>query len=373
MRIIQIVPEARPGTGVEAVAYHLAEEWRKLGHDVTNFTLEDAHGGWLPAPGGGVVGKLAQAARVVWFSTAGTGVARRRFRVLANDRVVICHNDALCGDVYVNHGNVAAAMRARGHPWLRMIRNPLHLFTVTRDTLRYGCGVHRYVVNLTQAEVTGLRRTYPLIRGSVAVIGNGVDTTRFQPDAEDRARVRTDLGLGEDDVLALFVGHEFDRKGLPLVLGAMSGLPTCLRLLVVGGTPDQIDVAERQAAACGVLPRVVFLGAQPDPRPWFHASDFLVFPSAYESYGLVIVEALAMGLPVVATPVGCVPEVITDGNGCIVSHSVAAVRDGMRRLLVADRRAMGVAARQTAESHAWTAVAGEYLNLFERVLAERVP
>jgi glycosyltransferase involved in cell wall biosynthesis len=76
---------------------------------------------------------------------------------------------------------------------------------------------------------------------------------------------------------------------------------------------------------------------------------------------------------VVATPVGCVPEVITEGNGFIVRHSVGAVREGMQRMLTSDRQAKSVAARRMAEDHTWAAVASQYLTLFERVLAERTP
>ena len=68
----------------------------------------------------------------MWFSTVGTHRARAYLR-RHPDELSICHNDALAGDVYVNHGIVQAAMRARGHYWLRMVRNPLHLFTTARD------------------------------------------------------------------------------------------------------------------------------------------------------------------------------------------------------------------------------------------------
>ena len=154
MRIVQLVPEIRPGSGVEAVAYHLEHEWQRLGVETDRFTLADAGGAWLPSVGGGLRGKLTLAARVLWFSTVGTVLARRRLARQPPGTVSVCHNDAVAGDVYVNHGIVLAAMKARGHRGLRMLRNPLHLFTWLRDTARYTSRAHRVVVNLTAQELS---------------------------------------------------------------------------------------------------------------------------------------------------------------------------------------------------------------------------
>ena len=79
--------------------------------------------------------------------------------------------------------------------------------------------------------------------------------------------------------------------------------------------------------------------AHPDPRPWLHAADVLAMPSAYESYGLVVLEALACGVPVVATPTGCVPDVVVDGiNGPSSPRRRARSRAASTAVLAADRR-----------------------------------
>lgn len=370
-RIVQIVPELRTGSGVEAVAFHLEREFAQLGVQTARFTLADAAGGWLPAAGAGLRGRLALALRVVWFSTVGTVRARRMMAHQPEGTVTLCHNDVVAGDVYVNHGITAEAMRARGHLLLRMGRNPLHLFVWLRDALRFAGTSHRVVVNLSSAEEAALRRSYPRIRPSTVIIGNGVDTDRYRPDPESRAATRAALGIDPQADVGVFVGHEYGRKGLPQILEAMQGMAG-FTLLVVGGTADMIAAAQQQAADLGVAQRVRFVGRQPDPRPYFHASDVFVFPSAYESYGLVVLEALACGVPVVATAVGCVPEVIEDGlNGAIVSPGGPAVRDGIRRCLTADRPAQSRAARRTAQQNSWTAVATQYLQLFDSLVGQR--
>jgi len=371
VRVVQIAPELRTGSGVEAVAFHLEREFAQLGVQTARFTLADAGGGWLPQLGPGLGGKLALAARVVWFSTVGTARARRMLARQPPGTVALCHNDVVAGEVYINHGITAEAMRARGHRLLRMARNPLHLFVWLRDAHRFSSEAHRTVVNLSSAEDQALRRTYPKIRPPTVIIGNGVDTAHYRPDPEARAATRAHLGIDPEADVGVFVGHEYGRKGLPQILEAMPGLPR-FTLLVVGGTTDMITAAQQQAADLGVAERVRFLGRQADPRPSFHASDVFVFPSAYESYGLVVLEALACGVPVVATAVGCVPDVIDDGvNGAVVSPEAASVRAGIQRCLSADRAAQSQAARRTAEENSWTAVAQQYLQLFDALVGAR--
>lgn len=370
-RIVQIVPELRTGSGVEAVAFHLEREFAQLGAETARFTLADAGGGWLPAAGPGLRGKLALASRVVWFSTVGTVRARRMMAHQPEGTVTICHNDVVAGDVYVNHGITAEAMRARGNRLLRMARNPLHLFVWLRDARRFAGHTHSAVVNLSGAEDQALRRTYPRVRPPTVIIGNGVDTSRYRADPAAKAATRASLGIAPEADVGVFVGHEYGRKGLPQIMEAMPGLSGFI-LLVVGGTAEMIAAAQQQAVSLGVAERVRFVGQQSDPRPYFHASDVFVFPSAYESYGLVVLEALACGVPVVATAVGCVPDVIDDGvNGAIVGSSAASVGAGIRQCLTADRAAQAQAARATAENNSWTAVAKQYLQLFDSLAGER--
>ena len=363
--IVQITPEIGPGTGVGAVAYHLEREWQRQGVDVRRFTLSEAGGAWLPEPRGGLTGRLALIGRVVWFSTVGTHRARRYLRTHPEQRSV-CHNDAMVGDVYVNHGLVEAAMRARGHHRLRMVRNPLHLFTTTRDRWRYSRpGTHRLVVNLVTDEERLLREIHPRLSLPTVVIGNGVDVDRFRPPTDsERRSARHELGLGPDERMVLFIGNEFGRKGLPLLVDAVRALGPGTRLVAVGGTADLIAAEAGRHSSVALGDRLQFAGAHPDPRPWLHAADVLAMPSAYESYGLVVLEALACGVPVVATPTGCVPDVVVDGvNGAVVEATADALARGLARVLGLDRSTVLGAARETAERHSWAIVARRYLEV----------
>jgi glycosyltransferase involved in cell wall biosynthesis len=365
-RIVQIAPEIAPGSGIAGVAFDLERELAAAGVVVERFTMTEARAGRpLPSPRS----RLAHAWDVVWFSTVGTARARR-FLATRPGAVSICHNDAMIGDVYVNHGLLQASMRARGNYIWRMLRNPVHVFTAVRDRIRYRSGIHAAVVTLSAEETRRLTETYGRVAAPVTVIPNGVDLDRFRPPTVDeRARARAGLGVGDETDVVVFIGHEFDRKGLPLVLDALAdpGL-TDVELVVIGGTPDEVRHGERLATHRGVASRVRFLGIRSDPAPLLWAADAFVLPSAYESSGLVFLEALAAGLPVVASRVGVAPERIVDGrNGQLVERTGPDVARGLRTVLDGDRSAMRTEARASVADLGWTGIAERYLDLATRL------
>lgn len=366
-RIVQIAPEIRPGSGVEGVAFELEVQFRAAGVDVERFTLREAWGDWIRLPEGEALRRLAVAMRVVWFTTLGT-LRARRYLAGRPDAVVICHNDVLAGDIYVNHGILRAAMRARGRYAWRMTRNPLHLFTSARDSIRYRSGLHRVVVNLTEGERTLLRRTYPRLKPRAVVIPNGVDLDRFRPPLpEERAAARARVSVGEDQTVAIFVGHEFERKGLPIAIEALKDAQSVV-LVVVGGSPHMIAAAADDAMRAGVADRIRFVGRQPDPVPLFHAGDVFVLPSAYEANALVVLEALACGLPVVTTRVGFAPDIIVDGqNGFLVEREPGAVASRLGEFGPSSRHVWARCARESMEGLGWPSVARRYLTLVREV------
>lgn len=138
-----------------------------------------------------------------------------------------------------------------------------------------------------------LQRHYAIDPARIVVLANGVDLTRFHPgsgsDPEERARVRRGWGIALEEPVALFVGHDLERKGLPHAVAA-AGVAGC-RLVVVSRSP-------RPRA---LPPSVVWAGERSDVEVCYRAADVLVLPSAYDPFGGVVLEALASGLPAVAT------------------------------------------------------------------------
>ncbi|GAA3930501.1 glycosyltransferase [Microbacterium soli] len=370
MHIVQIVPSIGRGSGVAGVAWELQEQFRAMGHSTEALTAQIL-GGAQSAPRSLLTHRLSRLRAAVAVSVLG-GRRARRLLDARPDAVSICHNAALAGDVYVNHGVVAETMRARGHGRWRMLRNPLHVFTHLRDRHRYRGDTHRAVVALTAAEVDVLQRTYGRVHPPVHVIAHGVDLDRFRPPtAAERRDARSRLKLDEDHRVALFVGHELDRKGVGLLIDALVDATTVL-LLVVGGYRSAVDRMTRRARANGVQDRVLFVGPQNDLARWFAAADMFTMPSAYESFGLVYTEALASGLPVIATRVGVAPELIVDGeNGYLVDADAKQIADRMERLAAESVDDLRAACRASVTHLTWRRTAERYVGLLSGIAARR--
>lgn len=366
MHIVQIVPFIGPGSGVAGVAFNLDREFRALGHTVEAFTYAQARTRpERPWPKRPLFRALRTFRRMVWFTVIGTRRARR-FLAERPDAVSICHNNVMAGDIYVNHGIIGAAMQARGNGVWRMLRNPTHPFTYVRDLIRYRSHIHRAVVALSASEPDTLRRVYGRVVPPISVIPNGVDLERFRPPSgQERSEAREAFNLGDDDRVALFIGHEFSRKGLSIAIDALVHAPTVL-LMVLGGNAQTIARARAQAESLGVAERVFLAGPQFDLPRFFASADMFVLPSAYESSGLVLMEALASGVPVLTTEVGFAPELVHDGvNGYLLPRDPKAFADRMEELAAADAGPWRERARASAEAHGWRSTAEKYVDLLE--------
>lgn len=155
-------------------------------------------------------------------------------------------------------------------------------------------------------------------RDRVRVIYNGVDVDRLRPpSAQERRDARDAFGIAPDDRVVLF----FERvayKGGAVVKRAIDALPE-YRLLVAGGTPQD---RERFGAA----PKVIAIDRAADVRPLYWAADALAFASDREAFGLVVVEALACGLPIAATDIPVMHE-ICDGLESVALFQVGDAQD----------------------------------------------
>lgn len=378
MHIVQLAPHIGIGSGVAGVAANLESEFVAMGHTVERFTASTARGmrprsrSPRPLPRNKLLRFLESYRQMLWFTFVGSSCARR-FLKERPDAVSICHNALLAGDVYVNHGIIGSAMYARGHGLRRMLANPTHPFTFIRDLIRYRSHMHRAVVALSDTEVTELRRNYGRVRPRTVVIPNGVDLARFHPPSEaERAGARAEFSLDDEDRVALFVGHEFDRKGVEFAIEALVDAPTVLLLVVGGNAQETLDRARERAARLGVGERVLFLGPRFDLEPIFAAADMFILPSAYEANALVILEALAAGLPVITTPVGYAPEVVVDGvNGFLVDRDPAQIGDRLEQIAARPVGAYAAAARASVADYTWTAIARRYVDLAREIATQK--
>jgi len=329
-QITQVIREFSTAGGAETVAWELQRAWTRAGMRSTVLAcVTDGTGGtaetgtimlvspWLSRIG--TRGAWRYAGRLLavpGFTLAATWALRSR-----RDSVIVSHGDSLSGDVLVVHAVNKTALRAkrRAGQW-RWMLNPMHLWVGVRDRWLFGGGGARpwdrlrfdTVIAVSNRVRDELVEEYRVPAGRIRVISNGIALDRFQPDAAAGQRVRHAFGIPGTAKVMLFVGHEFSRKGLAYAVGALTRLPEDTWLVVVGA--DEGAAYRRQAGA--VAPRLVFTGPRTDLAALYSAADAFVFPTAYETFSLVCMEAMACGVPVFATAVGGIEDYLVDGvNG----------------------------------------------------------
>lgn len=349
MRITHVVTSLQVG-GMEQFVLRIAEEQQRRGHPVTVIGLQ---GGPL----------LEQAHRIGLDARAlgGSHTLPRLVRATAllahlRPTVVNAHNPRslpyailarmVCRSrvVLVRHGQEAKPISAR--QWRAM------------DA----------VVAVSQAAAQALRENANTVDEKIAVIHNGV---RLADPRQGRKKVRQELGLG-DAVVAIIVARIDRLKGHETLLRALARVRdrgTALTLLVAGDGAERANM-ERLAAELGLGPeRIRFLGFRTDVTELLAAADFFVLPSLTEGLPLSVLEAMAHGLPVIATAVGGIPELVTDAvHGRLLPvNDVERLADAMARL-ASDaelRRTQGAAAYATVEEHfSFPAMADKYEHLY---------
>jgi glycosyltransferase involved in cell wall biosynthesis len=197
------------------------------------------------------------------------------------------------------------------------------------------------------------------------VILNGVDLQEFSPGTGDRKIWELPDGVP----LALFAGDiRIPRKNLDTVLQALVKVPE-LHLAVAGITEGSPYL--QLADSLGLSDRVHFLGLRHDVPQLMRAVDFLVFPSRYEPFGLVVIEAMACGLPVITAKTTGAAELVTPESGIVIADPDDAEALAQALLSLAGDRAlriqMGKFARNIAEKHSWERMAKSYVDLFENL------
>jgi len=224
-----------------------------------------------------------------------------------------------------------------------------------------------------------LSKHYAISEDRVSVVHPGVSIARFSSlNARScRERIRARHGLSASDVVICFVGMNFEIKRLDLTLQAIAGMKRdgffspLPKLLIVGkgNSGPYLKMAED----LGISDQVIFAGITDDVEAYYLASDFFVMPSRMDTFGLVVLEAMAAGLPVViSSNVGAADLVTHGGSGFILAENPSA-RDmtaSLIRLMNPEqRRSMGKAARRIAENHDWDKVADKMAGIYRTLIA----
>ena len=230
---------------------------------------------------------------------------------------------------------------------------------------------NREVIAISNTVKEDIIKYYGVNPDKIHVIYNGVDINEFKPiDDIRRGILRRNIGFLSDDIVAVFCGWEFKRKGLMQIIEALPSLSKKVKLLVLGSA-DKRDFVKR-AIELGVQDRIKFVGHVINPVEYYQASDLMIFPTSYEPFGLVITEAMACGLPVVTSKCAGASELIKDGSdGMLLNnpYDVQEIIDSVGYIVDNDLlNKMGGNARESILTYNWDATAKDTLKVYKEVL-----
>ena len=268
----------------------------------------------------------------------------------------------------------------------RIARNPAEMEGEYRiEGERRVLQIADQIIAATPAERTQLQFLYQANDSKITVIPPGVDTSRFYPIPKEEAREIIGIPANGDDRLLLFVGRIEPLKGLDTLIHAIAmmreqGVQCRVPhyLAVVGGDPhasgenlsDEMARLQALREELGLNELVLFLGKRAqDTLPYYYsAADVLIMPSHYESFGMVALEAMACGTPVVASQVGGLAFLVQDGQtGFVVPDGDPSALSERLTLLLTDsnlRQKLGQQAALYARQYDWEKIVDQILDVY---------
>ena len=280
------------------------------------------------------------------------GALSAKLRAAAPDLV---HTHLIHADVY----GVRAA-RAAGVPYVVTSRHNDNRARLIRWARKLNRRMWQQVdagIAISEAVRQFVLRTEGAPPEKICAVHYGLDPQTVSAPPDARARLRAELGLPDDALLVGSVCRLIPQKGLS---DGLRGFATAARTFpnahyVLAGRGPLLQALRDEARALGIGERVHFLGWRDDAHAVMAALDVLLAPSLWEGFGLVFLEAMALGVPIVATRVSAIPEVVADGeSGWLVPpRDPAAIAEALRQALgdPARRRAFGEAGRRRLETH----------------------
>jgi glycosyltransferase involved in cell wall biosynthesis len=237
----------------------------------------------------------------LWFATATWWATRRGFDVVHS------HENTWHGDVQTVHVlpvkynlfNARSGWRLTLR-WIKVVTSPRLLVYLGLERLRYAARPGRQVVVTSESLQSIMASTYPGCSEMISVITPGITMPELAVTDLRRGQAREQLGLPTAGACLLFVANDYRKKGLEILLQALARLPSDVMLAVVGN-PSHIPEFRAQAEALRLAARVFFLGSLRDVGLAYEASDCVVHPTLEDTFAMVVLEAMAHGLPVVVS------------------------------------------------------------------------
>lgn len=347
--------------GGERVALLLASRQVKDGHRAMVVSLEEPPDGPLAAE---MIEAGVEIERVPKRHGFDATLPPRLWRLFRSSALDVVHTHNPLPLIYA-----APAAKAAGARVVHTKHGP-HPDVARRLWLRRaGARATDAFVAVSEVTAAFARTIHEVGEDKLSVIINATDLSRFRPDPARREAARARWGIGFDGWVVGTVGRMAEVKNHPLLLRAAAPLLREDSWLLIAGDGPERAATEALAAELGVSERVIFLGETREVAEALNALDVFALSSKVEGLPLVIAEAMATGLPVVATAVGGVPGVVSDGETgfLVAAEDEKALRERLRRLQDDPRLAAELGARGRAialERFSDERMAREYMDLY---------
>ncbi|GAB4215071.1 MAG: glycosyltransferase family 4 protein [Rhodoferax sp.] len=296
----------------------------------------------------------------LWFALATAWATRRGFDVV-HSHEMSWHGQVQTVHVLPVRYTLFQGLQgtARVLRWIKVLTSPRLLTYLALERARFGGTGPRCVVLTSDTLLAQTRAAYPHCRWPMPVITPGVDRVCGPASPALRAQARTLLGLPEAGSCVLMVANDARRKGLGTLIEALAQLPAPAYVALVGN-PAQRAQWLPTLQSSGLQDRVFFLGSAVDVSVAYTAADVLAHPTREDTFGMVVLEAMAHGVPVVvsAAPWCGMATLLTHGVHALVlpdPHDAAALADALRRLLrdAPLRHQLQRAGHSLAQQHLW--------------------
>jgi glycosyltransferase involved in cell wall biosynthesis len=325
---------------------------------------------WIRVPGPNKPFPLAYP----WFFILGTWQVWRHRAGLLHTTGAIVWNRADISTIHhchlASHGNANRAWHGLG-PLRRMNRQLSGILARLAERALYRPARTRHFVTVSMGVEREVREYFPKLSRQITMIPNAVDQQLFRADRIVRRDVRAMYGLSASNFVALFVGGDWELKGLAVAIEAAASVPTCHLVVVGAGDVDRFQSLARRFQAEN---RVYFAGPRTDASRYYSAADVFLLPTLYETFSLVTYEAAACELPLLVTKVSGVEDILRHGeNGWFIQRDPRTISSRLQELQANEalRQRMGARSRELVAAFSWPRVVGDYIELYERLAGVR--
>jgi UDP-glucose:(heptosyl)LPS alpha-1,3-glucosyltransferase len=268
-------------------------------------------------------------------------------------------------DVYHPHAGMAAAAMKKSNRFFNLRR--MAMARVEHSLM--SSPKPPVILALSEYVKRTIRQYYPAADERLATLFNAVNLDRFDPvlRPETRNVMRERFSIEPDKVVALMIAQDFERKGLREAIAATAEIADPRLVLLVVGR-GRTEPYHDLAGDSGIEDRVIFAGPTHDPFSFYAAADFFILPTRHDPCSLVVLEALAMGLPVISTVYNGATEIMTNGtHGFIASdpRDIDTLAAYVRRMLTpSDRQQMSIACLELRRRLSYETHLNELLRIY---------